>query len=125
MNFKVNLREINPRLQIKPLHPVGADFKSRLLNFTQIKKHKCKTCHPDEGQDPVVKNRPWNKFRATSDHKNVWNIFELRSRSGGWKAGSLKSYEVSQREEVRVWIPDGRSYMDVLQHQSIFKIVLQ
>ena len=24
--------------------------------------------------------------------------------------------EVSQREEVRVWIPDGRSYMDVKQH---------
>jgi hypothetical protein len=24
--------------------------------------------------------------------------------------------EVSQHEEVRVWIPDGRSYMDVKQH---------
>ncbi|RXF02514.1 hypothetical protein, partial [Pseudoalteromonas phenolica] len=26
--------------------------------------------------------------------------------------------EVSQHEEVRGWIPDGRSYMDVIQHCS-------
>ncbi|TMP80200.1 hypothetical protein CWB73_11905 [Pseudoalteromonas phenolica] len=26
--------------------------------------------------------------------------------------------EVSQHEEVRVWIPDGRSYMDVKQHRA-------
>ncbi|ALO40961.1 hypothetical protein PP2015_437 [Pseudoalteromonas phenolica] len=35
----------------------------------------------------------------------------------------LNSYsdrnEVSQHEEVRVWIPDGRSYMDVKQHNII------
>ena len=53
---------------------------------------------------------------VTSDHKNVWNIFELRSRSGGWKAGSLKSNEVSHREEVEARMPTGRSFMDEYLH---------
>ena len=56
------------------------------------------------------------RYEVTSDHKNVWNISELRFRSGGWKAGSLKSNEVSQREEVEAWMPTGRSFMDEFLH---------